>query len=104
MNFEKPHTTEPYNTNNAWGFGGGIGTKYIFSPDLYVKVGLAGTRHRGEFPYTTLTWKGNRILDLSGKGVKQLIIANKWVNAIIEKRITSTEVDGTTVYTIQELE
>lgn len=53
---------DDYNTNNAWGFGGGRGQRFT-KGDTVVKVGLAGTRHRGEFPYITVTVGRRRLLD-----------------------------------------
>jgi len=59
----KPTSVKEYNTNNAWGFGGGRGLLYSFSPDLYAKIGVASTRHMGTFPYITIYHNGNKVFD-----------------------------------------
>lgn len=61
--FTTPCTTKEYNTNNAWGFGGGRGTEYVFSDQLSAKIGLAGTRHSGEFGYITIRHNNKLIFD-----------------------------------------
>lgn len=36
---------EKFNTNNAWGFGGGIGTQTTYESGAYMKEGKAYYRH-----------------------------------------------------------
>lgn len=36
---------EDFNTNNAWGFGGAIGTKYTLKNGYYIRKGRAYFRH-----------------------------------------------------------
>lgn len=45
---------ESYNTNNAWGFGGGSGLQYTFNNMLYAKIGSASYRHSPSTKYITL--------------------------------------------------
>jgi hypothetical protein len=51
---EQKATTEEFNTNNAWGFGGGIGTKYTLPDGSYVKIGTAYFRHNDPVKYITI--------------------------------------------------
>jgi hypothetical protein len=44
-------STEKYNTNNAWGFGGGIGVKTTFDNGVIHKKGKAYYRHLPEESY-----------------------------------------------------
>lgn len=97
--FDKPFTIEPYNSNNAWGFGGTCGHKYIFSPELYLIIGSAGTRHRGVFPHMTLTYDGvYGLVDLSGHSKENIETINKWVNAIMDKTVIISEEGTITTY------
>jgi len=41
----KPIKTEPFNTNNGWGFGGGQGVQHTYANGVYVRIGRAGYRH-----------------------------------------------------------
>lgn len=43
-----------YNTNNAWGFGGGIGIKYDLPSGVSVKIGKACYRHQDPTKYITI--------------------------------------------------
>jgi len=61
-----PARAEDYNSNNSWGFGGSRGIQYFFSENLSALIAFAGTRHRGEFPFITVTYKGDRVFDESG--------------------------------------
>lgn len=54
---------EYYNTNNAWGFGGGIGLKYIFNKKLSCKIGTAYYRHLDSSKYITIEKDNKRIFD-----------------------------------------
>lgn len=42
--FKKEAAAEEFNTNNAWGFGGGVGTEYTLL-DFCARVGVAYYRH-----------------------------------------------------------
>jgi hypothetical protein len=53
---------EKYNTNNAWGFGGGIGTKYT-KGNIFVRLGQAHFRHMHPQSYITVTVDGQRAVD-----------------------------------------
>jgi len=45
-NADKIESVEEYNTNNAWGFGGGIGKQYnLKNSNLFVRIGTAYFRH-----------------------------------------------------------
>ncbi len=54
-----------FNTNNAWGFGGGIGTSYTFPPrtDVEVRVGKACYRHMKSTKFIAIYVDGRRIFD-----------------------------------------
>jgi hypothetical protein len=83
--FDKPHTIEEYNSNNARGFGGTRGRKYIFSPTLYLIIGWAGTRHMGEFPHMTLRSSEGLELDFSGHASKDVKKVNNRINEILDE-------------------
>lgn len=55
-------THSEYNTNNAWGFGGGIGDRYVRG-DTVVKIGTAYSRHLAPSRYMTVTVAGRRVLN-----------------------------------------
>jgi hypothetical protein len=59
----KATRSEKYNTNNAWGFGGGSGTVYYLKGGGFLKVGVASRRHMGTNRYYTYTEGRNRIID-----------------------------------------
>ncbi len=92
-----PCEVTDYNSNNAWGFGGTRGKKYKFNENLWLIVGHAGTRHRGEFAHTTLTWVTNdryvRPVDLSGNSAKETNKAKIWIDAILNDKVELKEVD-----------
>lgn len=59
--------TEPYDTNNSWGFGGGIGTSYKFANGCELRIGTAYYRHLRSHRYCALyNPKGKRVLDKAG--------------------------------------
>lgn len=55
-------THDAYNTNNAWGFGGGIGDRYT-KGEAVVKIGTAYFRHHPPSKYLTVAFSGRRVLD-----------------------------------------
>lgn len=55
-------TVEEFNTNNAWGFGGGTGKRFTVG-DCVVSQGVASTRHAGTFPFVTVKYDYTRIFD-----------------------------------------
>jgi hypothetical protein len=98
-----PCVVENYNTNNAWGFGGSHGKVYTFNDDIQLKIGQAGTRHQGEFPHTTLWYKGIRLVDVSGHGKKQLDRVKPWVAAGLSGGIIETkDGDFRTIFQLSE--
>lgn len=56
----KAVSTEKYNTNNAWGFGGGRGIQYNFSDGSYIKIGIADFRHLPSVHYSNLYFNDGR--------------------------------------------
>ena len=70
-----PYTVIEYNSNNAWGFGGTTGQKFIYREGFYTIVGRAGTRHHGTFPHITTTLEDRWLCDRFGHG-KRAIDAN----------------------------
>lgn len=59
-------TKEPFNTCNAWGFGGGVGHSYK-KGDIKVKIGTAYYRHANAEKYITLYDKDS----ISGRAISQ---------------------------------
>lgn len=57
-------TSEPVecNTNNSWGFGGGIYRLYTVG-DFKIKLGKACYRHAKDSAFITVTIHGKRIID-----------------------------------------
>lgn len=53
---------EPFNSNNAWGFGGGIGDRWSDTVTV-VKVFTAYTRHGNPVKALTITVSGRRVFD-----------------------------------------
>lgn len=56
-------TAKDFNTNNSWGFCGGIGIDYTFNDKLSAKIGRAFYRHLPSQNYITITLDGKRIFD-----------------------------------------
>ena len=56
-------SSEEYNTNNAWGFGGGYGTEYTFNNGLKLRDGIACYRHAPSHRYITVCTTDERIID-----------------------------------------
>lgn len=57
-------TKTEFNSNNAWGFGGGIGTRYELPNKYIVKIGTACFRHLTSVKYITITNPdGRRVFD-----------------------------------------
>lgn len=58
----------PYSTNNAWGFGGSVGTEYTFENGWILRAGIACFRH---LPGSRIIYaqspEGRRYLDLHVK-------------------------------------
>lgn len=65
----KAESQESYNTNNDWGFGGGIGTMYKFK-NGFIKKGTAYYRHAPSEKYVTVWIDGRREKDVSGTTIK----------------------------------
>ena len=58
---------EEFNTNNAWGFGGGIGTEYTFPDGSKLRVGTACYRHLKPHSYVAAyAASGERVFDEAG--------------------------------------
>jgi len=58
--------TETFDTNNGWGFGGGIGKSYTLPNGIEIRKGKACHRHHPPTPYLTISHNGTRIIDNSG--------------------------------------
>lgn len=78
--------TEEFNTTNAWGFGGDIGTRYYYRNGVVITIAKTYTRHRGGFSFTKVVapYKGDdpnivttTVLDKSG-----LKLSDKQLEAI----------------------
>lgn len=64
---------EKFNTNNGWGFGGGIGTKTIYDNGLIHVKGKAYYRHLGTSKYQKYEYRVNMndpYFDIDIEGVK----------------------------------
>lgn len=48
-----PVEVQEFNTNNGWGFGGGIGKKYLYPNGYSIRKGRAYYRHLPSHAYTT---------------------------------------------------
>lgn len=59
------YETTSFNTNNDWGFGGGIGTSYRKN-NVEVRIGRAYYRHLASVQYTTVSIDGMRVYDKKG--------------------------------------
>ena len=55
---------QPYNSNNAWGFGGGAGLIWVRG-DLQVKLITCSFRHTAPAKVVTVTVRRSRVIDLS---------------------------------------
>lgn len=64
------YTPEKFNTCNAWGFGGGIGTSYTLG-NIEVRIATAYYRHIRPAKYVTVAKNGYRIADFSSMTVDQ---------------------------------
>ena len=63
---------EDYNTNNDWGFGGGVGKIYTLPNGVVLKVGMACYRHHKSHKYYRVWYKGDEIMDVNKLSYKQL--------------------------------
>jgi hypothetical protein len=58
----EPVKAEDFNTNNAWGFGGGYGTEYTYPSGASIRLGTACYRHSCCSKYVALYNKeGHRV-------------------------------------------
>lgn len=63
---DKAISTEPFNTNNAWGFGGAIGKSFKFKGGVEIRSGVASFRHLPPHHFTAVYLDGKRIIDQTG--------------------------------------
>lgn len=56
------YKSEKMNTNNAWGFGGAIKTRYYLKDDLFVDIGFACYRHLPSQTFINIKDDGGNIL------------------------------------------
>lgn len=69
LKFKLEIASAPFNTNNAWGFGGGIGTEWTFPDGLRYRQGTAYFRHRASMSFGRFLTNSN--LDVSfAEGLK----------------------------------
>lgn len=62
----KGFISSPFNTNNGWGFGGGVGTSYI-KDGVEIRIGKAYYRHLPSHKFITLSLDGKTRVDISEK-------------------------------------
>jgi hypothetical protein len=56
-----------FNTNNAWGFGGGFGVEYVFPNGSRLRIGTACYRHAPSHSFVAAyDASGRRVFDVSG--------------------------------------
>ena len=66
-NFKAPDIGSPvvsqedFNTNNAWGFGGGYGTQFKYENGFVCRKGNACYRHTGESAFTKWSYEANGV-------------------------------------------
>lgn len=60
LNFKPEIASAPFNTCNAWGFGGGIGTEWTFPNGLRYRQGTAYFRHRATMQFGRFLTNSNR--------------------------------------------
>lgn len=56
-----PLSVTEFNTNNAWGFGGGIGKEFKYKKHLSLRKGTAYYRHLPSKNFTTYYYKDQQI-------------------------------------------
>ena len=61
----EPVKVENFNTNNAWGYGGGVGKQFTYPSGAYVRKGYwtMRTGHQGDF-FCVYDKTGKRIFDV----------------------------------------
>jgi len=76
---ENGFSDEEFNTNNAWGFGGAAGTRFV-KGDIEVRVGKAYYRHLPPSSFAAVYVDGERVFDGSEtravEKVKELLKTN----------------------------
>lgn len=87
--------TKQYNTCNAWGFGGSVGTEVEFPGGWVLRVGTACYRH---LPCHRLAYAirpdGRRFLDLHAREVRpEGMPAMVWQLAKVPERKLAAELD-----------
>lgn len=55
-------TAEEFNSNNSWGFGGAVGTRYTMGTTV-IKIATASCRHADSTQFITVTRAGRRVYD-----------------------------------------
>lgn len=55
-------TKEKFNTNNAWGFGGEVRTKYTFSDGAVIRKGKRIYRHRKSTSFVIMITPDNKVI------------------------------------------
>ena len=90
--FQQPYTVTDFNTNNGWGFGGGVGKSFKFNEHLELRIGKAYYRHLKPEAFIALYFQGVRVLDLSGHGKKQIAYAQKWIDALLSGQYQESDI------------
>lgn len=62
----KGFISSPFNTNNSWGFGGGVGISYV-KDSVEIRIGKAYYRHLPSHKFITLSLDGKTRVDISEK-------------------------------------
>jgi len=65
-------TPTEFNTNNAWGFGGGVGTSWTRG-NIEIRIGKAYYRHAPPNPFITLTNSNVHRMDLTKRQLKEYL-------------------------------
>lgn len=76
---KKAIKSHAYNTNNGWGFGGGIGREFTFPNNVKLRIGRAYYRHLPPSNYVTVSVNGNRILDEATLKLEHIQIINQLI-------------------------
>lgn len=68
----KATSKEVFNTNNDWGFGGAIGTQYVFKNNVQIRTGKACYRHLPSAKFVAVYHNSKRIIDTAKLSEKHI--------------------------------
>jgi hypothetical protein len=88
-----PSEREDFNTNNAWGFGGGIGVRYTMCEGkVIVRTGRAYYRHAPSTPFTVVYVDNKRFIDVAQSlNTKIIDRVNEIIMKLKPNETTNTE-------------